>query len=339
MLGVSLLFAGGVVGLAWRTISQIDRVVPRLARLLEKPRKTPAPAPTPVVTANPEFSTACRDLWNLLLELDLERAADRSLFEPLPFNSGCTSAPAEFGQLQMLYFGTCAMWLRPDLRDGPPVSQECLASLFLLRSAWAAWLKKDVPIETINDLPELGDRLAGAFAKLFSNEPQPAALRAVAERILEIDPRIYGAAKAAVIAEVLTGLKAKATPVEWSRLNGILERARGLARQDDPELKTLERIIETAGFEPTRVKESSRERLRDTSLSAEDRAATLHELAYAEWKLGNQDESVALLQQAIGLSPSHPDWLSTQARILKPGANPDTFEMQFPIGVDFRSLL
>ena len=51
----------------------------------------------------------------------------------------------------------------------------------------------------MNDLTELGDRLAGEFATLFL-DPDLAGLRATAERMLELDPRIYGAAKAALIA-------------------------------------------------------------------------------------------------------------------------------------------
>lgn len=231
------------------------------------------------------------------------------------------------------------------LKCGSKNTADCEFATQMLRSTQAASIRVVRPVSDITDLPELADLLVASFGE-FMTDLSPRGLREmteIADRMLELDPTLFPAAKASAMAWMLRDVFSKEaiqkgeTPAEMPNWDELEKRVRRIEEMDplDPDLDALNRIVETEGMEPERVRRDSLARLaRDPENWREYQI-----LAWANWKANRHEDAKAEIIQALKLKPNEPELLANWKAINRPGAKLDDFKISFKVGVAFSDLL
>lgn len=295
-----------------------------------------------VKVPNPSFEVdeACLDFWSEIERLDLTYISDATQggrnIATLPNSAKCRKIPPELLFVQKDYNQKC-LSRNPTTETSERVSTECVVAMYFLRAGISSWNNRDQKLSEITDLRLLTDKLFMAFTKMFGETPDTAELIEVSKRILEVDPHVYGARKAILIAGTMQGLTdetKKGDANYWEAFLPQLSDARAI-NPEDPELVEIERAIRTRGFTPELAREDAL-----TQVQAEPGSAPAHRyLAYAEWKAGNREASRQALQQAMSLEPQNAELQSVWRAIQSDAASSDDFKMNLTLGLRFDDIV
>ena len=207
-----------------------------------------------------------------------------------------------------------------------PIGEECSSAVFMLRAAVTRLALKDKPLNEITDMAQLTDLV---FSELGTNSPK---MKAIAERMLELDPTLFAAHKINVMSNLIEGFMAKDQNQDasegWKHSADALAKAREV-RPNDEMLDDADTAIQTKGFDPALTRDLSQKMTQDNP--ANDRGWFL--LAYAQWKQGDHEASITNLNHAIALAPNNQDYKNTRQEISKPGATADSFKGAFKVSI------
>ena len=316
--------------------------------------KTPEPTPAPssralgpllneprlekneTLTPAPQVSAGCLDFWDDLQRLDLLMLSYPPTIDRLPGGDQCTKFPPELTYVHAEYLEKCGPFslginAGSDQKAWESKISECLNALYMLRAGISTWNTRDLKLAEITDLQLLSDRLMFSFTKMFSETPDPTDLALVAERMLALDPKIYGATKGLLIAKALDGMFVKprrGDDAYWEGFQKWVERARDL-NSSDPELDDFEFMARTRGYNPADVKREAENAIRQNPNSA------VHHnlLGHSSWKLGDRAAASAALKRAIELDPANKEYRATWTAIHIPNAGLDAYRINVKFGV------
>ncbi|MBI2605396.1 MAG: hypothetical protein HYW49_04875 [Deltaproteobacteria bacterium] len=264
----------------------------------------------------------CAPLLGTLMELDFDALEFPPKIERLPsIPEGCQTA--ETGWLRQ-YREKCSKTF--DRIDVPPSKEEwdkqmdaCLAAVFFAR---AGATKKMIQVQgkklsDISDLRILADLMASEFADAVNSNVEAPFSRVdeVAERMLELDPHLYGAAKVSLTVKTvlaLSGLQ-NGKVADWDAVMRAADRARGLD-PDDRDLDELELFSRSKGLDPKRIRDSAEELVR---LHPESGMGEYY-LSYTEWKDGNRQGAIDDLNTAIAKNSAETKYRETLTEISNP---------------------
>lgn len=227
---------------------------------------------------------------------------------------------------------------KSEVVDSESISGGCATALFILRSMLTRQTFGVTPLSAIRDMRILTDMMFAEFALLNNPDGTPvmpnlSRAKQIADRMQEISPNFYVAAKVNVLAEVIEGLNMRERiprlqPEYWKAAEVALERAQHL-NPNDRSLDEAEMLIRTHGFVPTEALEYTKKQI---AAKASNGKAWFYK-AYAEWKLAKYNDSIASLRQAVALEPRMTDWARTLEAVTKPHAQPDAFKGSISFGV------
>lgn len=224
--------------------------------LFTAPRAAIQPAQSVVV------SEACKQLWNGLRALDMSQKDRR-----LPSPAGCEKLPGNLGTWHEAYQRACAN----------PTSTECEIALYDYRAAITEELTKDTPLNQINDSKVLTDKM---LARLRAPQMNAAAVADVAERLLETEPNMPQAARAAVSMRIQSAA------------------SEAIGKPDDPRWKQVDEALEKA----SRTQEGNSRTLMEAKLISDH-------LRYPDpERAGQEAESLSRQHPNLGVGPFHQAW-------------------------------
>lgn len=291
-------------------------------------------------SATETIEKGCIDFWNEVQAIDMDLFDFPPKLDRLPRPGGCEKIPLELSVFQQLYLSDCATLLEPfsqpvDEKEWRARASACSSRLFFLRAGISAWRTRERKLSEITDLRLLADRLAAAFGGL-PNPMDPVAIVATGKRILEVDPRIAGAAKAVLMGQLMVGTRApgghRGDEEYWAQMDEYLEIARGTR---DPELGELELLRRTHGFDPARSRAEGERMV--AAAPGDPRGHALQ--GYGHWKLGNRAEGIVALSRALALAPQDEVLRQTWVRVHAPDADEDAYYLELRLGMRLDSLL
>jgi hypothetical protein len=295
---------------------------PRLQALRQGPREPLAPK------AGEKVSPECVSFWTSLRSLNLDESFR---FPPkamsLPPAGPCGSPPQALAAAQERYARDCAgvqQMYRPEMDQAQWMAavSPCYMAVSLYRANLTEWLTKDQKLSDITDPKVLSDKLA---ARLFEN---PAGAADVAERLLELEPELYPAAKVAAVSRFLEaqteGGGDTRNPV-WNKLEDAIARMKKM-NPSDPTATEMEIVAEIM-----RSQDPAGMRNRIEALREKNPALADYFTAWMEYKGNNTEGAVRLLEAMIAKGNQDPRVRQTLARIQK--GEKDAFQMQisFPM--------
>lgn len=302
------------------------------------------------------LSEACARLEDSLFRLSL----DDLEFPPkvtLPNPTGCSPPNAKLAKMLRHYSNACAAAFIP-VDDTSPRKKSTAASFtpcqmatIMLRSTLATSVRGERPLSEITDSRELADLLISNFGQLFtedlSGSVSVASITAVADRMLELNPRLFAAMKAGALGQMLDfslrkealekGMVPEGTTVEkpdWAELE---KRVAQIAESNpnDPDLPTLRRLAETEGMTPDLVRKVALERLAKNPRDA----AEFQMLAWSYFRSGRRQEAKAELDRAIAIDPRNREYRMNRAIVISPKTLPEDFKIVMKVGFGFSDLL
>jgi len=257
--GVILLSAIWKIAVVLTTPKVTETEVPTPAAPAVAPLVAPAPpdararelysaartAPAAKPTASPDADPACTDLWSKVQELDLDKNfhGGPNPEKPFPTAGACQVTPPALKAAHDQFNTYCGNM--PNLKTPEQwamAAPQCQAAALLYRARIADWNTRDVPLKDLTDPKILADKL---MAKFTDN---PAQAAEVAERLLEVDPKLDFAAKAAAMSRFMDAQGMPAGKDADARFDkamdnvGKMERANrenGKSSADTDELKLL----------------------------------------------------------------------------------------------------
>jgi tetratricopeptide (TPR) repeat protein len=224
---------------------------------------------------------------------------------------------------------------RPLVSPGESISENCAAALFMTRAAMTKQLYATRTLSSITDMKVLTDLMFAEFSTLNNQTlPDLKRAKAVADRMLDLNPNLYVAAKVVAFAEVIDGLNLKArkpsmTPEEWTSARHAVARAKELNPHDES-LMDAQMLVETRGFEPKLAVSFAEQLIADNGANPK----AYYIKAYALWKLGDRRNALANLKQATTLAPDNRHYSQTYAEASRPNARADAFKGSITFGVD-----
>ncbi len=344
-----VLIGGGVVFFKWQQKQFIAPVfLPQsegpskasLKKILEVPRLK---SEEKVTSSIPTTSQECLDFWTELQRLDLNDFSYPPRLKKFPDSKTCTNPPETFVQLQKEYAEQCGAFMAqieipPTKEEWETQAKNCISALYFFRAGISTWQHRDEKLSEISNLPLLVDKLALEFSKMIKGNMDTTHLIAIAERMLEVDPHIYGAAKAVLMGRVIDMATTKNFKREddayWAQMETLLQRAQNLNRGDS-ELAELARMIRTRAGDPTRTKQEAEQMIAQNSNSSEG----YRYLGYAYWKLGDRQASFRALEEAMRLAPNNSTLRETWEAIHKPNADEHSYGINVNLGIHFDDLL
>jgi hypothetical protein len=296
--------------------------------------KAPRPELQNIVNASISIPEACKrfvaEVQNLdLLQLDKDQY--RLSYQQLPLISeSCRFTDPKITAVLQALEQAC----RAEGSLSAPVRESCASQLFMLRAVLTRLMMSARPLSSITDMRVLTDMMFAEFAQINGQTaPDLRTAQLVAERMLELDPKLYVAAKVAAYADVIQTLNRQQAngllpDSEWNRSMEALQRTRQL-NPEDPGLEGAEALVQTKGFRPLLCVEHAQSLLR-----MNDRNPTAWYLkSYGEWKLNQKSESRASLRRAVELAPGQRDYAQTLVAISQPSAGPHAFQGSLTFGV------
>lgn len=258
-------------------------------------------APRARLPASPKMEArfgGCVSYWEALRAQDLVKTMTEG--QPLPgFPSGtnCKQVPDELAGYHSDFQAACG-----SLPGGSTPSSagekftRCFLSLLDYRAQITELMTRDVPLSEIADLTVLSDKLVAKSAN------DDGAMLAVAERMLEVDPNFYPAAKAAIVARfktIATDETAARSERNWEDLEAAVARAKKFGESDEELLEAEAALYLHHGDDLVQAEAVAK------------RMETLHPTSgtgpyYRAWvasKRGDMDTAKAQLAQALRLKP------------------------------------
>ena len=263
--------------------------------------------------------------------IELERNHYKLSYQLVPKQPEvCRFVDASMNQMIQDLSRTC----KPTANDSEAISEKCASSLFRLRAAMTRQMYHARPLSTIRDMRVLTDLMFAEFATI-DNTTMPDLRRAknIADRMLELDPKLYVAAKVGAFAEVIDAMskKQKNTSMiaeEWVAAAHAVENAKQLNPNDET-LEDAEMLVKTQGFEPKLALDYSNKMIAKRS----ENAKAWYLKAYAEWKMGAREKAQISLTKASSLAPGNREYSQTLVEISRPNAKVDAFKGSISFGV------
>jgi len=169
---------------------------------------------------------ACLVLWENLRARDLRRPLEA---HTLPADGACTKVPDPLKAYHLQFRETCGQLATAD------DLAFCTLALLDYRVHITQFLTTGTPLSKIDDLLVLSDKLVA------SDVDDGKEMLAVAERMLEVNPQFYPAAKAALVARFRT-VVAEEDGKSWDQTLSALQRAKRFSKKDE-ELLEVEAAI------------------------------------------------------------------------------------------------
>jgi|GEM_PF-3729118 len=273
--------------------------------------------------ANPAIPAACGDYFERLEAIDFrdfQKTNFKLQYQAIPSpDPDCVIADASYSLAEKDFMQKCML---QHERRSDVVDDDCARALFLMRASVTRLLLKDKPVSEITDLKQLSDLMFAEFVGKSgeSDPPDFARLGQVAERMLELNPNLYAAAKVATFSDLEKGMSEK-TPEAWQKAQAALKRAETM-NPEDPDLTDTAMAIQTQGFDPARTVDEANRMLQEDP--NDDRGYFF--LAYGQWKANDRQAAIANLQKAIDLNPSREDYRQIMNEITAPKADGDSFK-------------
>ena len=276
----------------------------------------------------------CLDYFDALQKIDFlsgKQQTDQLTYQLLPvqpencqgeFVKGFTAAQEDF-------LKKC----KPkDKNLSDVISDECSSSVFMLRAAVTRIAVKDKSLNEITDMVQLADLVFSEFSTVFNSEnPNFSQMQAIAQRMLDLDPKLFAAQKVNVIASLMQGFTApkdEDQKIVWDRAEKALIQAQAV-KPNDEMLQDAQIAISTHGFDPSLTHDLSEKMTQDNPNN--DRGWFL--MAYSNWKQGDHPSSINNLKHAIALAPQNQDYQKIMSKVILPNANGESFQSVFKIGI------
>lgn len=290
---------------------------------------------TPVSFSQERIAPECQDLWTRVRSIDLERI-NEDIFRGcilLPESSGCEAPPPGLLSSHRGYQEACAPFVDSnfDKKSLPNVdekAQECFLALVAYRAAVGSFLTKDQPLSKIEDVQVLGDKLLNEmFSSMRGENASVENVRAIANRVNELNPNIYSTSKIAAVGDLMDALSASSDE-SWSKAKAALEKLETF-HSDDPEQSALRLWVRTEGMKPEKLHEEASQLVKDNPNSG----LGYFYLAFAEAGMGNRSKVDALFMSAVQAEPTNPTFVRAleSFRANRPVPSPFSFDFNFRV--------
>lgn len=281
-------------GVRTDSIPRPTSVAERTTRLYEESRP-PLPIPKTV-------GRACREVWNGLRALDLAEFVE---YPPrpglVPSAYGCSPPNAELLRAQTEYDRVCrplARWKssRPQ-SEWHQATRLCASAVISYRAAVTDFLTRGRAVASISDVRVLTDKLIATLGEDRADGV------AVAERLLQLEPQMYPAAKAVLVSlldDAVTRAVGKNDDPVWEKVEQALRRAQALEGAERKQLLETELAI---AWMRTRDARSLRAKAEAMGVSHPELGVGPYYQAWAAYSEGDRTRAAALLTEAIRREP------------------------------------
>jgi tetratricopeptide (TPR) repeat protein len=281
---------------------------------LPQPRKELYTAPrTPIAPPRAMgISTACAQFWDGLRGLDLSQKDTH-----FPSAAGCELMQPTLQKWHKLYLEACKVG-RTDA---------CDEALYGYRAAVTDSLTEQVPLAEISDPRVLTDKMV---ARLLRENGSPADVADVAERLLQLDPDMPQAARAAAVSRLSAAQSAAGKPDDplWKKVDEALEQE-GRSIEADPRSYYETRLYaENLRYsDPERL----RERAEEISKQRPELGVGPYHEAWAEFDSGHKQRAIEMLQEAIRREPGDARFRATLENLQRGDTQPFQVNLGFNI--------
>lgn len=290
-----------------------------------------------------ETDQACLDGFEEIQRLDLEALDFPPKLDALPSLERCANPPATIKKLMEDYAKNCEEFLDPfeapaSKDEWDKTFQKCVVSLMSLRSRITSFKTKDQKISEITDLHVLADRLFDEMWGLFNagglsqiSAEGFSRMKEIAERMLELNPGLYGPARASALAAFLPAVlkkeAGKDTESEWADAMKSYERLQSFDR-GDLDVQEFGLFVKTKGLSPELLPgelDAFARRTQGTGLAEYYRA-------WMAFKGGNAKLALDFLARAQSLNPTEARFKETAEKLRAGGAGAkDSFILKFNV--------
>jgi len=311
------------------SISSGKAAEPNFRKILLGSRATP---PATASSSDP----ACHGLWEGIRSVDLQRL-NEEVFRGcilLPKTEVCAHPPAQLVSAQSAYAKACSVFMDPGVEKAsvPALdqrAQECFLSLVAYRSAVGNWLTLGQPLSQIEDIQVLGDKLLHEmFSSLRGEETSVETVKAVAERVNELNPEVYSTSKIVAVSDLMDAM-GRPSRERWEKARRALEKLERF-ESDDPDQQKLSLWIRTEGMRPEKLREEAGIMVKDRPNSG----LGYFYLAFAEAGLGNREKVGALFMSAVQAEPNNPTFVRALENFRANRPVPPPFKFDFNLGVN-----
>ena len=207
------------------------------------------------------------------------------------------------------------------------LANNCVESIFELRSALTHFLIQDKNMRDLDSLPELTDLLYAEWIHptLKNETPNFKKMGLISTRISELRSDLFLAEKIKILSEAIEakelsqGKTLKQQDQIWERPAEDLETLQ--ASQGAGGLSDLNRMIQTHGFENTLTQEYAK----SVKALHPDSGEALFLEALVEWRQGEQEVSLTTLKKALAADPSNLAFKTADEALKSPGAGEEIF--------------
>lgn len=280
-----------------------------------------------------DVSPECEKTWQALRATDLSRFSPSDAaphFEAI--GRHCAKVPARFANTQGELLERCRLFLesaKGDL-DSPAYRTSrlgCHASLVVYRAQITDWLTRDEPIDRITDPKILADKTVARYVE------NPGAAADIADRLLELEPTLYPAAKLALYGRFLDARAHGQSPEHWAKM----EEARKRAGQMNPQERSQHLEMAVAGEisrsrDPEKVEKQAKWLMENDAKSGYGHFW----MAWAAQEKGDRAAMLLHLEKAHAENPNEAKFENALkvARQTPPGQKAGVFGMNLSIPLD-----
>ncbi len=270
------------------------------------------------------YSAGCRKFWQGLRGEHLQSFFNdrQSLESSLAVSRECTGVPSQISEMHDRFQGACNDFLGIK-KDTPAahvtaIRKACFASVLMYRAGLTDLQYQGTPLEQIQDPRVLADI---AMSRFTSNIAQAAD---VADRLLELEPGLYPAAKLSAMGRFLQLKDSLGKPTENEVLKQ-LEHASERGQEMNPgdhafydEMRVGKEIFQKDNL-PGVAKAVD-----EFAQANPDSAREAYFRAYVEYKQGNLEKSKQWMKTAAEREPQY-QGLYERMQEVKPGTDPGVF--------------
>lgn len=267
----------------------------------------------PISAAGQKGTPECLEFWNSLRGFDLTRKeSEFPDIKSMTKSGRCNSVPPELKNLHDHFNKTC----EPGAN-----SNQCLVALYYYRAALTDFATRNMKIEQINDPKILVDKM------LANREINPLLSVQAAERLSDLEPKLYEAKKAQVLGRLFIATKNSDASSEetWNALDEAIQKAKELG-DSDPELIEAELMSEL--FRPNNIKRAQ-EKAKELAEDFPDEWRGPYFAAWALFKEGRGQEALDFLAEAQRRQPENARIKEAIEGIKKGDANPFRGDISF----------